>query len=171
VRAQHVYEVGGNATKVRTTHSVASRPHDAELRLAIKDSLKYPPVVLTGQQALAAGRGFGAISRKIELAIHACAILPDHAHLVVGCHKLDGSALIECLKRAGTRAMNEAGLHPLAAFSRKSGKHPCPWGAYGWKVYLDSPAEMFGRIRYVNANPDKAWLPRQRWSFVVPYAG
>jgi hypothetical protein len=35
------------------------------------------------------------------------------------------------LKRAGTRAMNDAGLHPLSAYSRVSGKHPCPWGGGG----------------------------------------
>lgn len=171
VWAQHLYEVGGAATKVHTTRSVAGRPHDVGVRLRIRQSLKYPPVFLTGLQARAVGQGFAAICGKIGLTIHACAILPDHIHVVAVRHRLDGDALIECLKRAGTRAMNEAGLHPLAAFARKSGKHPCPWGAHGWKVFLDTPGEMVGRIRYVEANPDKAGLPRQRWSFVAPYTG
>jgi len=171
VRAQHLYEVGGAATKVHTKQSVAGRPHDVGVRLAIKAALKYPPVVLTGVQARAVGQGFAVICRKIGLTIHACAILPDHVHVVAARHRLDGDALIECLKRAGTRAMNEAGLHPLAAFARKSGKHRCPWGAHGWKVFLDTREEMVGRIRYVERNPEKAGLPRQRWSCVVPYVG
>ena len=171
VRAQHIYEAGGEATKVYTTHSIAGRPHDVGVRLAIKEAMKYPPVVLTGLQAQAVGHGFAAICRKVGLTIHACAILPDHIHVVIARNRLDGEALIECLKRAGTRAMSEAGIHPLAAFARTSGKHPCPWGEKGWKVFLDTPQEMRGRIRYVEQNPEKAGLRRQHWSCVVPYLG
>ncbi len=153
VRAQHVFEAGGPATKVHTTHSLAGKPHNLRIRHAIKESLKFPPVTLTGLQAQAVGQGFASISTKIDLMIHACAILPDHVHVVVARHRLDGDEIIVCLKRAGTRAMNEAGLHPLAAFSRASGKHPCPWGGGGWKVFLNTPEEMRGRIRYVEENP------------------
>jgi REP element-mobilizing transposase RayT len=171
VRAQHIYEAGGEATKVHTTRSVAARPHDAQLRRAVKEALKYPPVVLTGLQAQAVGQGFALICRKIDLTIHACAILPDHVHVVVVRHRLDGDEIIARLKRAGTRALNEAGLHPLAAFGWTSGKHPCPWGGGGWKVFLETPGEMRGRIQYVEGNPEKAGFRRQRWSCVVPYRG
>jgi len=171
VRAQHIHEAGGEATKVCTTRSVAGRPHDVRVRLAVKEVLKYPPVTLTGLQAQAAGQGFAAICQKIDLVIHACAIMPDHVHVVVARHRLDGDEIIACLKRAGTRAMNEAGLHPLAAFARTSGKHPCPWGGLGWKVFLETPGEMRGRICYVEENPEKAGFRRQRWSFVAPYLG
>jgi REP element-mobilizing transposase RayT len=128
VMAQHIYAAGGEATKVHTTHSLASKPHDLRVRRAITGALKYPPVRLSGQQAQVVGRGIAVICKKIDLTIHACAILPDHVHFVVARHRLDGDELIECLKRAGTRAMNEAGLHPLAAYSRASGKHPLPVG-------------------------------------------
>lgn len=171
VRAQHLYEVGGDATKVHTTHSVAGRPHDFRVRLATQAALKYPPARLTGLQAQAVGQGFAAICRKIGLVIHACAILPDHVHVVVARHEFDGDEIIACLKRAGTRAMNEAGLHPLAAFARTSGKHPCPWGGGGWKVFLETPSEMRRRIQYVEENPEKAGFRWQRWSCVVPYLG
>ena len=162
VRAQHIYDVGGEATKVDTTHSVAARPHDVRLRRAVKEALKYPPVVLTGLQAHTVGQGFAMICAKIDLTIHACAIMPDHVHVVVARHKLDGDEIIACLKRAGTRALNDAGLHPLAAFGRTSGKHPCPWGGQGWKVFLGTPSEMRGRICYVEENPEKAGFRRQR---------
>ncbi|MEX2092830.1 MAG: hypothetical protein WD971_09145 [Pirellulales bacterium] len=171
VRAQHIYEAGGEATKVHTTHSVACRPHDIQLRRAVKESLKYPPVQLTGLQARAVGHGFALICAKIDLRIYACAILPDHVHVVVASHKLDGDEIIACLKRAGTRALNDAGLHPLAAFARTSGKHPCPWGGQGWKVFLETPSEMRGRICYVEENPEKVGYRRQHRSCVVPYLG
>ena len=107
VRAQHIYDAGGAATKVHTTQSVAHRPHDVKLRRVAKESLKYPAVELTGVQARAVGRGIGAICVKIGLVVHACAILPDHVHVVAATHRFDGDELIGCLKRAGTRGMND----------------------------------------------------------------
>lgn len=171
VRAQHVFEAGGPATKVHTTHSIAGKPHDLRIRRAIKESLKFPPVTLTGLQAQTVGNGFALVCRKIDLKIHACAIMPDHVHVVVARHRLEGDELIACLKRAGTRALNDAGLHPLSAYSRASGKHPCPWGGGGWKVFLNTVDEMRGRIQYVEENPEKAGFRSQRWSCVVPYWG
>ena len=97
--------------------------------------------------------------------------MPDHVHVVVARHNLDGEEIIACLKRAGTRAMNEAGLHPLAEYSRASGKHPCPWGGGGWKVIFEMRGQMWGRIRYVEQNPEKAGFRRQRWSCVAAYLG
>jgi len=171
VRTWHVYDAGGAATKVNTAQSVATRPHDRWLRLQAKQALKYPPVVLTGLQARAVARGFAAILPKVELVIHAAAIMPDHIHVVVARHAYDGDELIACLKRAGTRGMNEEDLHPLAAFRHANGKLPCPWGGGGWKVFLRTPGEMRDRIRYVDQNPIRAGFTRQAWSFVVPYTG
>ena len=171
VRTWHVYDAGGAATKVATRQSVASRPHDVQSRLAAKSELKYPPVRLSGEQARAVARGIAAICPKVELVIHACAILPDHVHAVAARHAYGGDQLIECLKRAGTRGMNAEGLHPLRAFPRSNGRLPVPWGAHGWKVHLNTPEEMRSRIRYVEENPVRAGLRPQRWSFVVPYVG
>lgn len=171
VRTWHVYDAGGEATTVYTTHSVASRPHDQRLRQRAKDSLKYPPVELTGVQARAVARGIAAICPKVGLVIHAFAIMPDHVHAVVARHPFDGDQIIACLKRAGTRGLNEEGLHPLAAFPRTNGKLPCPWGGGGWKVFLNTPKDMQARIRYVERNPIRAGFKQQHWSFVAPYVG
>jgi hypothetical protein len=51
VRTWHVFDAGGEATKVSTTHSVADQPHDVGMRRAAKKTLKYPVVELTGIQA------------------------------------------------------------------------------------------------------------------------
>jgi REP element-mobilizing transposase RayT len=171
VRTWHVYDAGGEATKVHTTHSVAHRLHDVTLRRAAKEALKYSAVELTGVQAQAVGRGIAVICPKVGLVVHACAILPDHVHVVVAAHLFSGDDIIACLKRAGTHGMNNEGRHPLAAYSKKSGTHPCPRAGGGWKVYLDTAAEMRSRIRYVEQNPVHAGLKPQRWSFVVPVRG
>jgi REP element-mobilizing transposase RayT len=171
VRAQHIYEAGGEATKVYSTHSVASRPFDKERQRRIKAALKYPAVELTGLQARAVGRGIGAICPKVGLVVHACAIMPDHVHVVVAAHHLNGDELLECLKRAATRGLNIEGRHPMRHFPRANGRLPSPWAAKGWKVMLFTPRQMRSRITYVEENPELAGYKRQRWSFVVPFLG
>jgi REP element-mobilizing transposase RayT len=171
VRAQHIYEAGGAATKVFTTRSVACKPHNVRARIQVKEALKYPPVILSGIQARAVARGIAAVLPKVNLVIHACSIMPDHVHCVVAAHRLDGDEIIACLKRAGTRGMNDEKLHPLREFARASGKYPSPWAERGWKVKLYTPKQMHAAIRYVERNPIRAGFKPQRWSFVVPYLG
>jgi hypothetical protein len=47
---------------------------------------------------------------KLQLAIHALAILPDHIHVVTADHAIHADKLVEALKRAATRGMNVEGL-------------------------------------------------------------
>ena len=72
----------GKATKTDERRSVASAPHDRELRRAAK-SLKYPPVRFTGNQALAIAKGFAKAIRESGYIVVACSIMPDHVHMGV----------------------------------------------------------------------------------------
>ena len=38
-----------------------------------------------------------------------------------------------------------------------------------WKAFLESPADVARAVRYVEANPVREGLPRQRWPFVTPF--
>jgi REP element-mobilizing transposase RayT len=171
VRTWHLHDAAGEATKVHTRRSVAARPHDISIRRAAKEALKYPAVELTGRQARAVARGIAAVCPKVELVIHACEIMPDHVHVVVKAHRLDGDEIIACLKRAGTRGMNDEGRHPMAAYPRENGRLPTPWAARGWKVKIHTPKHMRDCIRYVERNPVRAGFEAQRWGFVAPYLG
>jgi REP element-mobilizing transposase RayT len=168
VWARHLRPFGG-PTKVETRHSVAHRKHDRAERLRAKQALKYPAVKLTGIQARAAGRGFAQIIDELKVTVYACAVLPDHVHLVTAAHRPDGDELIGFLKRAATRHLSAEALHPLEAFRRGDGRVPSPWAVRGWTVYLDTVEQMRRRIRYVEENPLEAGLPRQRWPFVSTY--
>ncbi|OHB66909.1 MAG: hypothetical protein A2V70_08715 [Planctomycetes bacterium RBG_13_63_9] len=44
------------------------------------------------------------------------------------------------------------------------------WAKGCWKVFLDAPNDVVRAIQYVNRNPEKEGKPRQRWSFVTPFA-
>jgi hypothetical protein len=78
---------------------------------------------------------------------------------------------VNLLKGEATRALLAEALHPLAAWSRPSGKVPHCWARGAWKVFLDTAADIMRAIRYVEENPVKEEKPRQRWTFVTPYGG
>lgn len=160
----------GAATKVATTRSVAGRSHDRALRLAAKGALKRPAVKFDGVQARAIGRGFAACVEKSRLRVWACAILPDHWHLVLGAHRLAPSHVAVQLKGAATRRLVAEGIHQFGVNS--AGRRVAKCFARGeWAVYLDDAVEVRRAIRYVEANPTKEGLPPQRWSFVSPFEG
>jgi REP element-mobilizing transposase RayT len=158
----------GPATKTTETRSLAYREHDRALRRAAKGALKYPPVRFTGVQARAVARAFAAYVGRSGLVVWACAILPDHVHLVVGRPGMPVERLVIQLKGDATQQLEREGIHPLASFKVGDGRVPKCWGRGQWKVYLD-PEDVPRAIRYVVDNPLKEGKKKQEWSFVVPY--
>ncbi|MGI9014193.1 MAG: hypothetical protein ACR2GY_08085 [Phycisphaerales bacterium] len=137
----------------------------------MKKKLKYPAVTLNGVQARAVGRGFAAYFQKANNApCWACAILPDHVHLVVGRGRYEAEKLVIAIKGCATRQLKEEGIHPQRELVRPSGSVPKCFARGEWKIFLD-PEDVTRAIRYVEDNPLKEGLPRQSWSFVVspPY--
>src|SRR5690242_17379731 len=104
----------GPATKIDTRQSVAHRQHDRGLRLAAKQALRYPPVALTGLQARAVGRGFAEYMRRGGLTVWACAVRPEHVHMVIARHTCKVEQVVNLLKGAATRQLMAEGLHPFA---------------------------------------------------------
>ncbi len=151
----------GAATKVSTRNSVAHVTHDYHARLAAKQTLRYLPVEITGQQALAIACGFAQACAEADYRVHACAILPDHVHLVIGVHTRNVRVIIGHLKSRATRALKEQALwcddgRPV-------------WGAHGWNVRLEDLASVERAIDYVECNPEKEGKRRQRWSMAAPF--
>ncbi|MFQ5731258.1 MAG: transposase [Planctomycetaceae bacterium] len=169
VGAWELFRFGGAATKVDTRRSLAGDPHDRKTRIETKWRLKYPAVTFTGIQARAIGNGFRQFSEKNGLRIWACAILPDHAHLVIARHKTKVEQLVTLLKGAATRALVDEGVHPFAGFPKKNGCLPKCWARGEWKVFLDDAEDVARAISYVEDNPVKEGLPAQRWSFVTEF--
>lgn len=158
----------GPATKVDTHRSVAGKPFDWELKRKMQAALRYPSAVFDGRQALAIGRGFAVEAAHSGCKIHACAVLPEHTHLVLGRHRYDFDKLINRLKGSATRSLAKAGMHPMAKYAGGRAV-PSPWGRKWWTVYLDSPEDMERAIHYANDNPLKEGKKRQEWGFVMPY--
>ena len=159
----------GPATKVTTSRSLANAPHDRKRRLDAEDSLKYPAVRFENTQITAIGDGFDTTVEQFRLQIFACAIMPDHVHLVIARHNESIESIVGFLKRSASRSLSRAGCHPLAAHSKPNGRLPSPWVEGGWNVFLNADDEIRHRIGYTEDNPVKAGLEHQRWPFIVPF--
>jgi REP element-mobilizing transposase RayT len=146
-------------------------PRQEQLRQAAKQSLRYPPVVFSGIQAKSIGEGFAAASRKSDLSIWACSILPEHVHLVIARHRYKVEQVANLLKGAATKELTRSGLHPLASRAKTGQPPPTPWARGQWKVYLDDEESIENAIHYVEENPVKEGKPPQRWRFVTPFGG
>jgi REP element-mobilizing transposase RayT len=151
----------GPATKVTTRQSLAGQPHDHHLRLEAKKHLKFPPVPLDGLQARAVGEGFKQALEEGSYLLHACTILPEHVHLVIGRHARRFGQIVGHLKARATQR--------LFAENLWADQQRPVWAERFWKVFLDTPPAVQRAIEYVEQNPLKEGKPRQRWTFVVPY--
>ena len=143
----------------------------------------YPPVIFSGKQAAAISYGFADVVLRTACLIHACAILPDHVHLVIARHRYPIQQLANLLKGGATTSLRKHNLDPFSPFTFSGGPKghafdrrtdqtlPSPWAHRFWKVWLDSDADIHRSIDYVNKNPIRQGLKRQNWKFVTPYAG
>lgn len=124
--------------------------------------LQYPVIRFDSDQIRDVADAFSDVIRKYSYTCYACAILPDHVHLVVRKHRHLGEEMIENFQR-------QSRVVP-SLIEEAMMEHPV-WTKGGWDRFLDSPAAIRSRIRYVEGNPEKEGLPRQDWSFVVKYDG
>src|SRR5207302_1367380 len=98
VAAWELWRAGGPATKTDTRRSGAGKRHDAAARRRVKEALKYPAVVFDGHQALSVAHGFARMAAKSNYRVHACCILPEHVHLVLGRHHYKVEQMVRLLK-------------------------------------------------------------------------
>jgi REP element-mobilizing transposase RayT len=122
--------------------------------------LKHKLLKLTPEEVLVVADAFAEVIRTIGYTCYACAVMPDHIHMVIRKHKYLAEEMIEHFQDASRIALINSGAHPE--------DHPV-WGGPGWKVFLDEPDEVRRTINYVDDNPTKMRMPRQRWPFVAPY--
>jgi len=159
----------GPATKVDTHRSLANKAHDGQRRRAAKRAMVRKPVRFTGEQALVIAQAFGRRAAASGYPIHACAVMPDHAHLVLGRMRTTIDKTVQLLKGAATDALIQAGLHPFQMVLYSNGRRPTPWARGCWKRFCFSENHVKRSVEYVENNPMKDGLPRQRWSFVTAF--
>lgn len=123
--------------------------------------LQHPVLPFTLNEIEVVASAFAEVCDAERYTCYACAVMPDHVHLVVRKHKDQAEEMIEKLRVLSRKRLGEK-------FARFCG-HPVWTGGGGWKVFLDHPNDVEWTIGYVERNPTQARMVPQRWSFVKNY--
>jgi REP element-mobilizing transposase RayT len=102
---------------------------------------------------------FAEVIRAQRYTCYACAIMPDHIHILIRKHRHRAEDMILNFHDDSRLRFRAQGLRPP--------DHPL-WGGPGRKVFLDTPDAIRRTIRYIENNPLKLGLPAQTWPFVTP---
>ena len=124
--------------------------------------LRFPLLQFGLRERDAIADAFADSIREHRYTCYACAIMPDHVHVLIRKHKHQAEEMIENLQESSRSPLRTSGL--------RAPNHPI-WGGNGWKVFLDHPEAIHRTIRYIEKNPRQRKLPSQRWAFVREYDG
>ena len=124
--------------------------------------LKHPLLTFSDDDIQFLGKCFGQVVRDREYVCYACAIMPDHVHLLIRRHRDKAEEMIA--------ALQEFSRFGVLVTDRRPVDHPV-WGGPGWKVFLNTCEDIERVIEYIRQNPIKAGRPEQRWDFVQKYDG
>jgi REP element-mobilizing transposase RayT len=133
-----------------------------EFQQRAKEVLKFPLLTFAVEDFPTVAEGFAAAIAEHRYTCYACAIMPDHVHILIRKHKHQAEEMIENLQESSRLRLSSVGL--------RTADHPV-WAQGGGKVFLDHPGAVRETIGYIERNPVKWRLPRQQWSFVRPYDG
>jgi REP element-mobilizing transposase RayT len=139
------------------------QPTRQELRAFHRDaepSLNFPVFWIDDVKRHAIGEAFAQVVRDKGYTVWGCAILKNHAHMVIRRHRDDALRMWHAFADASRPVLRGVGAIGI--------DHPI-WSTRPYKVYLRTPDEVRGRIAYVELNPSKEGLPEQRYDFVQSY--
>lgn len=113
-----------------------------------------------GRMRTTIAQSFASTAANFGYTIWACAVMRNHAHLVVRRHKQPYQVM--------WRTLAEASRQSLGVVAEVSPRHRV-WGERPFSRYLYTPGDIRTRIQYVKDNPGKEGLAPQEWEFVVTY--
>jgi REP element-mobilizing transposase RayT len=124
--------------------------------------LRFPVIRFDNMQRDLVAQGLAETIRERQYTCYACAIMPDHVHILIRKHRDKAEEMIDRLQTASRLRLGKGeaidSTHPI-------------WTLGGWKRFLDSQHAIRAVIKYIENNPVKIGLPRQHWSFVSVYDG
>lgn len=126
-----------------------------------KHHLKHPLLTFDAAARTGIAKAFADTISKQNYTCYACAIMPDHVHILIRKHRDTYEEMMEYFKLWSARALRAAGL--------RTNDHPVWSGGDGYGVFLDHPDDVRRTIPYIERNPNPLKLPRQVYDFVKPY--
>lgn len=125
-----------------------------------KPLLKHELLKFDPRATQSAARGFAQAIQEHHYTCYACAIMPDHVHMVIRKHKHSAEEMIENLQQLSRERLIREGFRDAA--------HPV-WTKGGWRGFLDRPNGVKRVIIYVEKNPLEINQAIQKWPFVTEY--
>jgi REP element-mobilizing transposase RayT len=141
-------------------HLQPRRKELREFHAKAEPLLNFPRFWIDDATRQALRDAFTRVIAERHYTVWACAILSNHAHMVIRRHRDDSLAM--------WRAISDASRLALRDFADVGANHP-GWSSRPYKVFLRTSDEVCGRIAYVELNPQKEGLPKQRYDFVESY--
>jgi REP element-mobilizing transposase RayT len=123
--------------------------------------LKHPLVTFDEAERAIIAEAFSDVIARERYTCYACAVMPDHVHLLIRKHKHTAEVMVEHLMQASRDRLIDT--------QRRDPDHPTWAAGLGWRVFLDHPDDVRRTIGYIERNPIKIGLPAQHWPFVTPY--
>jgi REP-associated tyrosine transposase len=160
IRVEKIAELGEHhygREQIQPPRAVLQQFHEEAREL-----LKHPYLELSEEERLTVANAVADTIRTAQYTCYACAIMPEHIHMLIRKHRDYAETMIDKLQKASRQALIDHG--------KRSPTHPV-WGGPGWKVFLNTQADIWRIVRYIEANPAKSGLPPQRWGFVTEYDG
>lgn len=122
--------------------------------------LRHELLLLNREDVTAIADSFTTTILDERYTCWACAIMPDHVHLLIRKHKHQAEQMIESFQLSSRSRLRDLSLrkqtHPLC-------------GGPGWKVFQDHPDDVKRTVKYIKQNPIKIGLPPQNWDYVTEY--
>ncbi len=126
--------------------------------------LNFPVIWIDDAKRQALATAFGEVVRQRNYTCYACAILSNHAHLVIRIHRDRANTMMELLMNASRLRLRNDNDFPDIGHD-----HPV-YSSRPYVVFLYTPADVRGRIAYVQNNPVKESLGPQAYDdFVKDY--
>lgn len=160
IRNERVAELGAPhyGRKAKQPQSVELR----EFRLQAQAILKHELLPFDDEDVQILASCFADVIKKRNYTCYACALMPDHVHLLIRKHRDKGEEMIDQFQQATRDGLIESG--------RRSAGHPV-WGGPGWNVFQRTPRQIDTTIEYIRNNPVKIGRPVQVWPFATKYDG
>ncbi|MBI1831543.1 MAG: transposase [Planctomycetes bacterium] len=144
----------------------AVQPSAKEIRVfhaKAHDVLKHPVLTFDDDDIALLGKAFGEVIVEKGYTCYACAIMPDHVHLLIRRHRDLAEDMIKLFQESGRRA--------LIAAEKRSPVQPVWTDGPGWKTFINSRRQFEQEIEYIRGNLLKIGRPEQVWDFVKKYDG
>jgi REP element-mobilizing transposase RayT len=139
------------------------QPASADLRRfceTARSVLKHELRILSPSEIDLIAESFSQAIQLHRYTCYACAIMPDHVHILIRKHRDIAENMI--------RNLQDASALRLVASGCRRADHPV-WGGPGWKEFLETQDDIRRTVRYIEGNPAKAHRPPQTWPFVRAY--